>query len=300
MKLVSFGPAGRERPGVWLGNDLILDLESASQGEFPTLRHLLSRGDAGLAQAAGWVAHPDRDQWLQPARGVRLGPPLVNPSKIVCLGLNFRCHAEEQGARLPERPLLFAKAVTSLAGHGDPIWYPAGEGHLDYEVELALVIGKTAFRVEPEEWETYVAGYTIVNDVSARDAQRSDRKWFRGKSCDSCCPMGPWLATRDEVSRPGELRLTATLNGELRQDGVTSDLIAPIPEILAFVSRNTTLVPGDVISTGTPKGVGIFRDPPACLEPGDEISLFVENIGTLTNRVQERPDNRPSPYPWFS
>lgn len=299
MKLLSFGPAGRERPGVLLGEDVILDLELASEGEFPTIRHMLASGDAALERIAGWMAGTVPDSWVRSLRDVRLGPPLVNPSKIVCLGLNYRCHAEEQGARLPERPLLFAKAVTSLAGDRDPIRYPVDESHLDYEVELALVVGRTAFRIEAEQWESYVVGYTIVNDVSARDAQRSDRKWFRGKSCDSSCPMGPWIVTRDEIPHPGALRLTATLNGELRQDGTTRDLIFPIPEILAFVSRNITLLPGDVISTGTPKGVGIFRDPPACMKPGDEISVSVEKIGTLTNTVREREDSQPSPYPWF-
>ena len=220
-----------------------------------------------------------------------------NPSKIVCLGLDYRGHAEEQKARLPERPLLFSKASTSLAGNGDPIWYPADEEHLDYEVELALVIGEPGVRIPSEEWESYVAGYTVMNDVSGRDAQRADRKWFRGKSFDSCCPLGPFLVTRDEIPDPHALGLTARLNGELRQEGHTSDLIFSLGEILAFVSRNITLLPGDIIATGTPCGVGIFRDPPACMKPGDEIVVSVESIGTLTNRVEERQDVRPSVYP---
>ncbi len=299
MKLLSFGPAGKERPGVLLGDSLILDLTAASGGKIASLRHLLVQGEAGLAKVAGWLTLEHPPEHLHKVADVRLGPPLTNPSKIVCLGLNYRCHAEEQNARIPANPLLFAKAVTSLAGSGDPVWYPAGEEHLDYEVELAMVVGKTAFRVAPEEWESYIVGYTVLNDISARDAQRSDKKWFRGKSCDTSCPMGPWLVTRDEIPRPDALRLTATLNGEVRQDGTTSDLLFPMPEILAFVSRNITLVPGDIISTGTPKGVGIFRDPPACMKPGDEISVTVEQLGTLTNTIQERPDNRPSVYPVF-
>ena len=299
MKLLSFGPAGQEHPGVLLDDDLILDLQAASEGKIASIRHLLVQGESGLDTVSQLVVADHPEEHLHRVRDVRLGPPLTNPSKIVCLGLNYRCHAEEQNARIPANPLLFAKAVTSLAGQGDPIWHPAGEEHLDYEVELAMVIGKTAFRVDPEDWESYIVGYTVLNDVSARDAQRSDKKWFRGKSCDSSCPMGPWIVTRDEVPRPDALRLTATLNGELRQDGTTSDLLFPIPEILAFVSCNTTLVPGDVISTGTPKGVGIFRTPPACMNTGDEICVTVEQIGTLTNTVKQRPDNRPSPYPAF-
>ncbi len=299
MKLLSFGPAGQERPGVLLDDDRILDLALASAGEIPSLRHLLVQGDTGLKKVAGWMAAKHPEGHVVQLQDVRLGPPLTNPSKIIGLGLNYRCHAEEQNARIPANPLLFAKAVTSLAGQGDPIWLPEGEGNLDYEVELALVIGRTAFRVDPANWESYVAGYTVLNDVSARDAQLSDRKWFRGKSCDSSCPMGPWIVTRDEIPRPDSLRLTTTLNGETRQDGTTSDLIFPIPEIIAFVSHNITLVPGDIISTGTPKGVGIFRDPPACMNAGDEVTITVEQIGSLTNPIKERPNNQPSPYPTF-
>lgn len=297
MKLISYGPACQERPGVLLDRDVILDLESASDGRIRTIRHLLEQGDPGLRQVAEWIEAGPQDRWLRSARGVRLGPPVTNPSKIVCVGLNCRSHAEEQKVRLPERPLLFSKAVTSLAGDGDPIWYPVEEEHLDYEAELAIVIGRPAFRVKPEDWTSYVAGFTIVNDVSARDAQRADRKWFRGKSYDSCCPMGPYMVTRDDIPDPQDLRLTATLNGELRQDGHTSDLIFSVPEILAFVSRNITFLPGDVISTGTPCGVGIFRDPPACMKPGDEISVWIEKVGTLTNQVRQRTEERPSGYP---
>jgi 2-keto-4-pentenoate hydratase/2-oxohepta-3-ene-1,7-dioic acid hydratase in catechol pathway len=296
MRLISYGPACQERPGVLLDGDVILDLTLASQGRLQTIRQLLEGGQPAIQQVAEWIDRPS-DELLQATKGVRLGPPLTNPTKIVCLGLNYRRHAEEQNVRLPERPLLFSKATTSLAGDGDPIWYPVDEEHVDYEAELAVVIGKPAFRIEPKDWASFVVGYTIINDVSARDAQRADRKWFRGKSYDSFCPMGPWIVTSDEIPDPHALRLTATLNGEIRQDGHTSDLIFPIPEILAFVTRNITLLPGDVISTGTPCGVGIFRDPPACMKPGDEISVWIENVGTLTNTVRQRTEETPSGYP---
>lgn len=297
MKLVSYGPAGGELPGVLLEDGNILDLRIASGGEIRSIRHLLEQGESGMRRVAGWIAGGPPGSLLRTARGTRLGPPVTNPSKIVCLGLNYHSHAEEQNARLPERPLLFSKAVTSLAGDSDPIWYPADEEHVDYEAELAFVIGRPAFRVNPGDWESYVAGYTIVNDVSARDAQWADRKWFRGKSYDSFCPMGPCLVTRDDIPDPHNLRLSATLNGELRQDGHTGDLIFNIPEILAFASRNITFIPGDIISTGTPCGVGIFRDPPACMNPGDDIAVTLEKVGTLTNTVRERKDNSPSVYP---
>ena len=297
MKLISYGPAGEERPGVLLGNETILDLRLASGDEIRTIRHLLELGSSGIKRVAGWIEAGPEEGWLRTGGDERLGPPVTDPSKIVGLGLNYHSHAREQNARLPERPLLFSKAVTSLAGDGDPIWYPVDEEHVDYEVELAFVIGKPAFRIRQKDWESYIAGYTIVNDVSARDAQFADRKWFRGKSCDSFCPMGPAIVTRDEIPDPHTLRLTATLNGELRQEGHTSDLIFKIPEILSFISRNITLLPGDVVATGTPSGVGIFRDPPACMNPGDEIEVSIEKIGTLTNRVEKRSGKAPSVYP---
>ena len=291
MKLVSYGPPGREKPGVLIDEDTIVGLP------FPHLQALLKGGDDAMSEVRSMVQDPATRGPLIPAHGQRLGPPITNPSKIVGLGLNYHGHAAEQNARLPKRPLLFAKASTALAGHRDCVWYPEDETNFDYEAELAVVIGKPAFRIQREEWEQYVAGYTILNDVSARDAQFADRKWFRGKSCDTSCPVGPWLVTRDDIPDPSALHITATLNGELRQEGNTRDLVFSIPEILAFVTLNITLQPGDIIATGTPDGVGIFMDPPACMSPGDEVSVTIEKIGTLTNTVAERTDLKPSVYP---
>jgi 2,4-diketo-3-deoxy-L-fuconate hydrolase len=298
MKLISFGEAGRERPGVLLDNDLILDVYSASSGEIPTIRCLLEHGQRGLGRIRELIESGSHEKWTIPAQGIRLGPPVTNPSKIVCVGLNYHSHAQEQNAGLPKSPLLFSKASTSLAGNGDPIWYPVEEENLDYEAEMAFVIGRKAFRVSPKEWESYVAGYTIVNDVSARDAQFGDRKWFRGKSFDSCCPMGPVLMTCDEIFDPHDLKVTAHLNGEIRQEGHTSDLIFSIGELLSFASRNITFVPGDVFSTGTPSGVGIFFKPPKCMNVGDEIKITLEKVGVLSNYVSERREDSPSPYPY--
>ena len=296
MKLVSYGPPGRERPGVLLDENTILDIRRVTN-RFSHLQAVLKGGHDALNEIDSLVTGGAKDDWLVPAHGQRFGPPVTNPSKIVCLGLNYHGHATEQNARLPKHPLLFAKAPSALAGHLDPIWYPADENNLDYEAELAFVIGRPAFRVQPEDWKQYVAGYTILNDVSARDAQWADRKWFRGKSYDSTCPVGPWIVTGDEIPDPAALRVSATLNGELRQEGHTGDLIFSIPEILAFATLNITFLPGDIISTGTPSGVGIFMDPPACMSPGDEVSVAIAKIGTLTNTVKQRKDLSPSVYP---
>ncbi len=297
MKLVSYGARGWERPGVLLEDGAILDLESATMGRITTIRALLETGKKGLSLVADLLRTPQAERHRVPAETQRLGPPLTNPGKIVALGLNYRSHAQEQNVRLPRKPLLFSKSTTSLSGNGDPIWYPRDETRLDYEVELAFVIGRPAIGVDPAEWKDYVAGYTVINDVSARDAQFSDRKWFRGKSYDSFCPMGPFLVTSDEIPDPHSLRVAATVNDQPRQNSNTDDLIFGIPEILAFVSRNITLLPGDVIATGTPGGVGIFWDPPRCLEPGDTVTVTVEGIGSLTNQVSTRDVLEPSPYP---
>jgi 2,4-diketo-3-deoxy-L-fuconate hydrolase len=287
MKLVSFGPAGQERPGILSGTDEIVDIDLATGSDISSIRALLELGEVGLDRARALVEKPPEGA-LVSRSDVRLGPPVTNPGKIVAIGQNYKSHTDEQGAELPPRPLLFSKAVTALAGDGDPIFYPEEEEHVDYEVELAVVFLKKAFRVDPADWEDYVAGYTIVNDVSARDTQFGNHQWYRGKSPDSFCPMGPYLATRDEVPDPHDLQLKAVLNGEVRQDGSTRNLIFTLPEIIASATMNSTFMPGDVIATGTPAGVGIFMKPPACMEVGDEIVISVTGLGTLTNRLATR------------
>lgn len=299
MKLVSYGPAGRELPGVLLDDGQIFCLFSASHGKIPSIRALLAGGDAALDQAFRWISAPD-PAFLHDASTLRIGPPITNPSKIVCLGLNYREHAEEQNKPLPEHPLLFSKATTSLAGPNDPVWHPIAEEHLDYEVELAIVFGKPAFRVPAERWKEYIVGYTILNDLSARDTLRADNKWFRGKSFDTCCPMGPYLTTADEIADPQSLRLQAFVNAERRQDGNTNDLIFDLGYIVAFCTQNATFQPGDIIATGTPSGVGIHRKPPACLHIGDTVTVSIEQLGSLQNQIIARPDDAISPYPYPS
>ena len=211
--------------------------------------------------------------------------PVPVPGKIVCVGLNYHDHAAEQDEEVPERPLLFGKAPTAVTNPGDPIVHPEGE-QVDYEVELGVVIGRTADSVAAEDADDYVAGYTVVNDVSGRKAQQGDGQFLRGKSFDTFAPMGPVLVT-DEEFDPNAADVACRVNGETKQDSNTEEFIFDVHELVEYISDNMTLRPGDVISTGTPGGVGIFRDPPDLLEPGDTVEVEVEGIGVLENPVVE-------------
>ncbi len=210
--------------------------------------------------------------------------PIARPGKIVCVGLNYSDHAEEQGAELPSAPLLFAKFTTALSGPGDPIVIPSHVTKCDYEAELGVVIGSTVKDVSKENALEAVAGYVVANDVSARDLQFSDGQWTRRKSPDTFCPVGP-LVSADEVGDPHALWIRAILNGETVQDSTTANLIFGIDEIISHASRTMTLEPGDLILTGTPAGVGVFRDPQRLLQPGDEVTIDIDGVGSLTNPV---------------
>jgi 2-keto-4-pentenoate hydratase/2-oxohepta-3-ene-1,7-dioic acid hydratase in catechol pathway len=210
--------------------------------------------------------------------------PIERPGKIVCVGLNYRDHAEEQGVELPEEPLLFAKWPTSLIGPGEAIVIPPIVTKADYEAELGVVIGTRAKNVSKENAFEVVRGYLCANDVSARDLQFSDGQWTRGKSPDTFCPVGP-MVPRDEISDPHDLRIRAIVSGEVLQDSTTANLIFGIDAVISYASQTTTLEPGDLILTGTPAGVGVFRDPQRLLQPGDEVTIEIEGIGSLTNPV---------------
>jgi len=211
--------------------------------------------------------------------------PIERPQKIICVGLNYRDHAEEQGTELPQRPLLFAKWPNTLIGPGDPIRIPGITQKVDYEAELGVVIGAQVRGVSEENALEAVAGYVCVNDVSGRDLQFSDGQWVRGKSLDTFCPVGPALVPASEIADPQALGIRAILNGETLQDSTTANMVFGVAEIVAFVSQAITLEPGDLIATGTPSGVGVFRDPQVFLKAGDEITIDIEGIGTLTNPV---------------
>ena len=216
---------------------------------------------------------------------VRLLAPVPRPGKVVCIGLNYRDHARESGMAIPERPVVFSKFTTSVIGPERPVVVPAISAQVDYEAELAVVIGRWARRVPKESALEYVLGYTNFNDVSARDLQFADQQWQRGKSCDTFGPMGPYLVTADEVKDPHRLGIRLRLNGQTMQDSNTDQLIFGVGELVAFLSESITLEPGDVIATGTPPGVGFARKPPVFLKPGDVMEVEVEGLGVLRNPV---------------
>lgn len=275
MKLIRFGEKGSEKPGI-LTEDRIVDLRK-SYPEIPDI------GEAFFRQG-----------WLEKVRNItdpgeeinaRLSWPICYPSKIICLGKNYVEHAKEGGLDVPEKPLLFCKTPNTLCGPYDPIVLPIGSGHVDWEVELAVIIGKEGKRIKKADAFDYIAGYTVMNDVSGREAQFSDQQWFRGKSFDTFAPMGPALVTADEIDDVNNLKLTAIVDGVTMQDGNTNDLIFDIPTIIEYISEDITLIPGDIISTGTPEGVGIFRNPPIVLKEGDVVECSIEKIGSIKNKI---------------
>jgi 2-keto-4-pentenoate hydratase/2-oxohepta-3-ene-1,7-dioic acid hydratase in catechol pathway len=217
----------------------------------------------------------------------RLHAPIDRPGKIIAIGLNYEDHAAETGAEIPEKPIVFAKYPNTVIGPGEPIRIPPITEQVDYEAELAVVLGRRAKGVSAAEALEHVFGYTNANDVSSRDLQFSEGgQWTRSKSIDTFCPLGPYLATRDEVPDPQNLYIRAILNGEVVQDGTTSRMIFPVAELVSFLSQGMTLKPGDIIITGTPPGVGMARDPQLWMKPGDEVSIEIEGLGTLTNPVE--------------
>lgn len=278
MRLIRMGPLGAEAPGLMTADGRILDLRRIYP-EIPDVGEAFFRG--------GWLPKVAAvDTAAAEFQNVRLGPPVGRSSKIICLGKNYAEHAREGGWEdLPQTPLLFCKAPSALNGPRDPVQLPRSCGQVDWEVELAVVIGRSGKRIALREALDYVAGVTVMNDVSARDAQFSDGQWFRGKSCDTFAPLGPALVTLDEIGDLQQLALTATVNGEVMQAGNTADMIFDVAALVAFISEDITLLPGDIISTGTPSGVGIFRDPPRLLAAGDIVECRIETIGAIRNPV---------------
>lgn len=273
MKLIRFGEKGKEKPGIVI-NDEMYDLSSVAR-DFD--EHFFAND--GLATLAKTVEGNVSGFPKVPA-GTRLGAPIARPSKIVCIGLNYADHARETGATPPAEPVIFLKSSTAMVGPFDNIVIPRDSVKTDWEVELAVVIGKEASYVEESEALNYVAGYCLHNDVSEREFQlERGGTWDKGKGCDTFAPVGPWLVTADEVKDINNLRLWLKVNGKMMQDGNTSNFIFNIPHVIAYVSRFMTLLPGDIISTGTPAGVGLGFNPPVYLKAGDVIELGINGLG---------------------
>jgi acylpyruvate hydrolase len=268
----------------------------------PDLRGVLEGGEESLEaarrvlSAVGTALEPSSEEWRR--RGlafrrdeVRLWPPIPRPGKIICLGRNYLAHAQEGGGKVPEVPELFAKFANTLIGDGWPIRLPVVSDRVDYEAELAVVMGRRAYRVPEDRALEHVAGYTILNDVSARDYQRKTSQWLAGKGMDTFGPMGPWLVTADEIPDPQRLQIRLEIGGQVLQDANTSDMVYSVAVTVAYISSIMTLEPGDVIATGTPEGVGFARKPPIYLKAGDVVRITIDGVGTLSNPVEdERQD----------
>lgn len=280
MKLIRFGHSGQEKPGVIIENkryDVSGFIPDYNETFFETdgltkLRAIVEEHHTNLPKV-------DEDE--------RLASPIARPSKLLCIGLNYADHAKETGAPMPPEPVLFMKSTTAIVGPDDAVVIPKNSVKTDWEVELAVVIGKKASYVDEADAASYIAGYVLHNDVSEREFQlERNGTWDKGKGCDTFAPLGPFLATADEITDINNLRLWLSVNGQMMQDGTTANLIFNIPYLISYVSQFMTLLPGDVISTGTPAGVGLGFKPPVYLKPGDIIELGIDGLGTQKQTVK--------------
>ncbi|MCK0156295.1 fumarylacetoacetate hydrolase family protein [Cellulophaga sp. F20128] len=281
MKLIRFGEAGNEKPGIQKEDGTWLDVSKFGQDYTEQFFE-----NDGLEKLKTWL-HTNEASCPVVSKETRLGPPFTRPSKIVCVGLNYAKHAAEGGMAVPSQPVLFFKATSAIVGPNDDVVIPKGSVKTDWEVELAIVIGKKTSYVSEEEAMDYVAGYVLHNDYSEREFQlEREGQWVKGKSCDTYAPLGPFMATKDEIKNPHNLRLWLTLNGKMMQDSNTSDFIFDIPKQISYISQYMTLLPGDVISTGTPFGVGLGLKPPTYLKDGDVVELGIDGLGTSTQTAR--------------
>jgi 2,4-didehydro-3-deoxy-L-rhamnonate hydrolase len=280
MKLIRFGEHGHEKPGLLLKDGTRID---ASRIASDYDEAFFERG--GLKELESWLKK-DGNSAPRVSASVRLGPPIRRPSKIVCIGLNYRDHAAETKAEPPKEPVLFFKSTTSLVGPNDPLIMPRNSTKCDWEVELAVIIGRRALYVSKQDALNYVAGYAVHNDYSERSFQlERGGQWVKGKSADSFAPLGPFLATPDEITNVGNLRMWLMVNGTVRQKSSTANMIFDVPTLVAYISEFMTLLPGDVISTGTPAGVGLGMNPPVYLKAGDIVELGIEELGDSRQQV---------------
>jgi 2,4-didehydro-3-deoxy-L-rhamnonate hydrolase len=282
MKLIRWSEPGREKPGILLSDGTRIDASG-----FGSDYDEAFFGNDGLLALRRWLDTNSSSAPRIPA-SVRLGPPIGRPSKIVCIGLNFRDHAAESKMEPPKEPVIFFKATTSLVGPNDPLVIPRKATKVDWEVELAVVIGKKAAYVSPEEALEFVAGFVLHNDYSERSFQlERGGQWVKGKSADTFAPLGPFLATPDELPDFNALHMWLKVNGQLRQNSSTANLIFGVPTLVSYLSQFMTLLPGDVISTGTPAGVGMGMSPPQYLKPGDVVELGIDGLGESRQHVLE-------------
>ena len=284
MKLIRHGESGREQPGVLLDDGTRLDATSFGRDYDEAFF-----GDSGLDSLQAWVKNTSSST-PRVSPSARLGPPICRPSKIVCIGLNFRDHAAESNMEIPSEPVIFFKATTSLTGPSDPLVIPRNATKVDWEVELAIVIGKRAMYVPRDRAHEHIAGFVLHNDYSERSFQlERGGQWVKGKSADTFAPLGPFLATPDEIPNPSDLAMWLKVNGEVRQNSSTSNMIFDVATLVSYVSEFMTLLPGDVISTGTPAGVGLGMKPPQYLKAGDIVELGIEGLGDSRQQVIDNP-----------
>lgn len=280
MKLIRFGTKGNEKPGVQLQDGTRIDVS-----DFVEDYNEVFFGSRGIQALESWLID-NQTHCAVIDSSVRLGAPLARPSKIVCVGLNYAKHAEESGMEPPKEPVLFFKATSAIVGPNDNIIIPKGSVKTDWEVELAIVIGAKASYVSKADALSHVAGYVLHNDVSEREFQiERSGQWVKGKSCDTFAPLGPFIASVDEIADPNQLNLWLKLNGETMQNSNTEDFIFNVQEVISHISQFMTLLPGDIISTGTPFGVGLGLNPPKYLVPGDEVELGIDGLGVSKQKV---------------
>jgi 2-keto-4-pentenoate hydratase/2-oxohepta-3-ene-1,7-dioic acid hydratase in catechol pathway len=282
MKLIRFGEQGKEKPGLQLSDGSRIDA-SGFGGDYDEAFF----ASGGLTRLASWLKS-NQSSAPRVAASARLGSAVCRPSKIVCIGLNYRDHAAETKAEAPKEPVLFFKATTSLVGPNDPLVRPRNSTKVDWEVELAVVIGKRALYVSQEKALDHVAGFSLHNDYSERQFQlERGGQWVKGKSADTFAPLGPFLATVDELPNFGNLKMWLKVNGKLRQNSSTANMIFDVPTLVSYVSQFMTLLPGDIISTGTPAGVGMGMNPPSFLNAGDVVELGIDGLGESRQEVTE-------------
>jgi 2-keto-4-pentenoate hydratase/2-oxohepta-3-ene-1,7-dioic acid hydratase in catechol pathway len=277
MKLVTYTYEGQIKPGAVRQTGERAEVVDLSA--IDTLEKVIAAGDQALAAAEAAVADNSAAAYLE---DVELLSPLLAPPRIFCIGLNYLDHAAESQMKVQADPTVFLKLQSSLTGHNSPIILPTRSTEPDYEAELAVVIGKGGANIS-QDWQSHIFGYTILNDVSARDIQLATTQWVLGKSFATFCPVGPWITTSDEIADPHALDISLTIDGETLQHANTRDLIFKLPALIEYISSIVALEPGDIISTGTPPGVGLGRTPKRWLKPGETVSITIEGIGTLTN-----------------